>query len=97
LNSPIDKLKKIAQFIYGLQGVTLEDSNMQQEDIDQLCTADPGPCLDIEDRHFIKLLQGFLSSTGALQATYNDWCDLLLDCYPDNLFLSFDQMKWHIK
>ena len=86
----MDELKKTAQFIRGLQGATLEDSNMQPDDIDRLCTADPGPRLDTEDRHFIKSLWGFLSSTGASKATYNDWCDLLLDCYPDNPFLSFN-------
>jgi len=93
----MDELKKTRQFICGLQGATLEDSNMQQTDIDQLRAADLGPCLDTEDRHFIKSLRGFLSSTGASQAMYNDWCDLLLDCYPDDPFLSFDQMKRRVE
>ena len=56
LNSPMDELKKTRQFICGLQGATLEDSNMQQTDIDRLRAADLGPCLDTEDRHFIKSL-----------------------------------------
>jgi hypothetical protein len=34
LNSPIDDLKKTAQFIHALQGARLEQSNMEQEDID---------------------------------------------------------------
>ncbi|KAN0119026.1 hypothetical protein V8E52_004798 [Russula decolorans] len=97
LNSPMDELKKTAQFICGLRGATLEDSNMQQVDIDRLRSADSGPRLDTEDRHFIKSLRGFLSSTGASQATYNDWRDLLLDCYPDDPFLSFDQMKRRVE
>lgn len=97
LNSPMDEPKKTAQFIRGLQGATLEDSNMQPDDIDRLHTADPGPRLDTEDRHFIKSLRGFLSSTGASEATYNDWHDLLLDCYPDNPFLSFNQMKRRVE
>ena len=94
LNSPIDDLKKTAQFIHSLQGATLEHSNMRQDDIEQLHATDPDPCLNIAgDKHFIKLLRGFISTTSAPQATYNDWRDLLLDCYPDDPFLSFDQMK----
>jgi hypothetical protein len=70
---------------------------MRQDDIDRLRAADRDPHIDIEDKHFIKSLRGFLSSTGASQATYNDWRDLLLDCYPDDPFLSFDQMKRRVE
>jgi len=70
---------------------------MRQDDIDRLHAADPSPCIDIGDKHFIKSLHGFLLLTNALQATYNNWRDLLLDCYPDNPFLLFDQMKQHIE
>jgi hypothetical protein len=97
LDSPIDELKKTAQFISGLRGATLEDSNMRQDHIDHLRAADPDPCIDVEDKHFVKSLRGFLSSSGASQATYNSWCDLLLDCYPDDPFLSFDQMKRRVE
>ena len=97
LNSPIDELKKTAQFICGLRCATLEHSNMQQDDIDRLRAADPDPFIDIGDRHFIKSLRGFLSSTTASQSTYNDWRDLLLECYPDDPFLSFDQMKRRVQ
>lgn len=93
----MNELKKTAQFIRGLQGATLEDSNMQPDNIDHLRTANLGPHLNTENKHFIKLLWGFLSSTGASEATYNDWHDLLLDCYPDDPFLSFNQMKQRIK
>jgi hypothetical protein len=93
LDSPIDELKKTAQFICGLRGATLEKSNMQQDNIDRLRAADPDSSFDIEDKHFVKSLRGFLSSTNAPQATYNDWRDLLLECYPDDPFLSLDQMK----
>jgi hypothetical protein len=70
---------------------------MQQDYIDQLRATDLDPCLNIRDKHFIKSLQGFLLLTNASQSTYNDWHDLLLDCYSDNPFLSFDQMKRHIE
>ena len=97
LNSLIDKIKKTAKFIHGIQGATLEHSNMQQDNIDQLHAANLDPCLDIGDKHFVKSLQGFLLLTNASQSTYNNWCDLLLNCYPDDPFLSFDQMKQHIQ
>lgn len=97
LDSPIDELKKTAQFICGLRGATLEKSNMQQDNIDRLRAADPDSSFDIEDKHFVKSLRGFLSSTNAPQATYNDWRDLLLECYPDDPFLSLDQMKRRVE
>ncbi len=97
LNSPIDELKKTAQFVHGLQRATLELSNMQQDDINRLHSADPDPFLDIGDKHFIKSLRGFLSSATASETTYNNWRNLLLDCYPDDPFPSFDQMKRRIK
>ncbi len=43
LNSPIDELKKTSQFICALRDATLEQSNMQQEDINRLRAADPDP------------------------------------------------------
>jgi hypothetical protein len=97
LNSPIDDLKKTARFIRSLRDATLEHSNMRQDDINRLRTANLGPILDVEDKHFIKSLRGFLLSTSVSQATYNAWRDLILDCYPDDPFLSFNQMKRHIE
>ena len=40
LNSSIDELKTTAQFIEALRGATLEQSNMRQEDIEQMCIRD---------------------------------------------------------
>src|SRR5258708_5482907 len=54
LNSTIDDLKKTARFIDALRGATLEESNMQQGDIDCLHAAEPDPYLDITDEHFDK-------------------------------------------
>jgi hypothetical protein len=56
LNSLIDELKKTACFIDALQGATLEQSNMLQEDIDCLHAAEPDHCLDVTDKHFVKAL-----------------------------------------
>jgi hypothetical protein len=98
LNSPIDELKKTACFIDTLRGATLEQSNMQQVDIDHLRAAEPDPCLDVTtDKHFVKALRTFLSTTNALQVIYNAIWSNMIECYPDDPFLSFWQMKQRIK
>jgi hypothetical protein len=97
LNSPINELKMTAQFINTLCSATLEESNMRWEDIEQLCAAEPDPLLDVTDKHFVKALRTFLLTTNSLQATYNAIRSTMLVCYPDDPFLSFDQMKRHVK
>jgi hypothetical protein len=97
LNSPIGELKKTAQFIEALRGATLEQSNMRQEDIDRLRAAEPDPCLDVTDPHFVKALRTFLSTTNTSQATYNGIRLTMMECYPDDPFLSFDQMKRRVE
>jgi hypothetical protein len=86
-----------AQFINTLCSATLEESNMRWEDIEQLCAAEPDPLLDVTDKHFVKALRTFLLTTNSLQATYNAIRSTMLVCYPDDPFLSFDQMKRHVK
>jgi hypothetical protein len=71
LNSPIDNLKKMAQFIYALQDASLEQCNMQQENIDHLHATDPDPCLNVTDKHFVKALCIFLLTINTSHATYS--------------------------
>lgn len=97
LSSPINELKKTAQFISALRGATLEQSNMQQNDIDRLRAADADPRLDIMDRHFIKALRVFLSTTNTSQATYNSIRSSLVECYPDDPFLSYYQVRRRVE
>jgi len=97
LNSPIDELKKTAHFIKALQSATLEESNMQQEDIDRLRAAELEPRIDMTDKHFVKALSIFLSMTNTSQTTYNAICTALFWCYLGDPFLSFGQMKQRIK
>ena len=99
LNSTINELRKTAQFIDALRGATLEQSNMQQEDIDHLHTAEPDPRLNITDKHFCKALSAFLSVTNTSQKTYNMFssCSSMLACYPDDPFLLYSQVKWCVK
>src|SRR5216684_2092102 len=97
LGSPIDDLKKTAAFIDMLWGATLEQSNMQQDDIDCLRAAESDPHLDVTDKHFVKALHIFLSTTNALQASYNAIHSTINECYPNDPFLSFGQMKCHVE
>ena len=96
LNSLINDLKKTAAFINFLQGAILKQSNMKQEDIERLCAAEPDH-LDVLDKHFFKSLHIFLLMKIALQATYDSVHSTLAECYPDDPFLSFWQMKQCIK
>ena len=98
LNSSIDKLKKTAHPIDALRGATLEQSDMRQEDIDRLRAAEPGPRLDVTDKHFVMALRIFLatSNTSHWQATYDAVRSAVIKCYPDDPFLSFHQMKQHV-
>ena len=70
---------------------------MQQEDIDRLRAADPDPRLDVMDKHFVKALRVFLSTTNTSQATYNKIHSSMLVCYPDDPFLSFGQVKRRVE
>jgi hypothetical protein len=97
LNSPIDELKKTAHFIDALRGATLEQSNMQPEDIERLRAAEPDPRLDVMDNHFVKALNLFLSTTNASRTTYDNIRSGMMRCYPDDPFLSFWQVKRRVE
>ena len=97
LDSRIEDLKMTAQFIDALRNATLEQSNMRPDDIERLRAAEPDPLLDVQDNHFVKALRTFLSTTNSSQATYNDIRSTMLLCYPDDPFLSFDQMKRRVE
>lgn len=60
LDSAVDGLQKTARFINALHGATLEQSNMQQEDIDRLHATEPNLCFNITEKHFLKALCTFL-------------------------------------
>jgi len=70
---------------------------MQQDDINCLHAAELDPYLNVTDKHFVKALHIFLSTTNALQATYNAIHSTINECYPDDHFLSFGQIKCHIE
>ncbi|KAF8234295.1 hypothetical protein L208DRAFT_1040487, partial [Tricholoma matsutake] len=93
LDAHIDELRITAQFIEGLQTATLENSNMHEEDIQRLRDPPSNFPEEITDRHFLKALRMFILTTNASEATYNGVWAASQACYPDDPFLSFDQVK----
>jgi hypothetical protein len=93
LNSPIDELRTTMQFIEVLRSATLDSSNMRPEDVERLHAAEPDPLRDAHDKHFVKAFKTFLSTTNSSQATYHNVRSSMLECYPDDPFLSYDQIK----
>jgi hypothetical protein len=93
LDAHIDELRVTAQFIDGLWTVTLDNSNMCKEDIQRLCDPPSDFPEEITDQHFLKALRTFISTTNASEATYNGVHAACQTCYPDDPFLSFDQVK----
>ena len=53
--------------------------------------------IHISDKHLIKALQIFLALTNSSWKHYKQICKILMDTYPDDPFLSFDQIKQHIE
>ena len=52
---------------------------------------------EFNDKHFVKALKGFLAVTNASKATYNNFHAGIMECYPDDPFLSFGQVQRHIQ
>ena len=45
------------------------------------------------EKHFVKALRVFLSTTNTSQTTYDSIRSALRNCYPEDPFFSFDQMR----
>jgi hypothetical protein len=65
--------------------------------IERLRAAPPELLHDLEDPDFLFSLHSFLAVTNASEETYNRFCAAALARHPDNLFLSFNQMKRHVE
>ncbi|KAF8067786.1 hypothetical protein FPV67DRAFT_1493531 [Lyophyllum atratum] len=95
LGAATHDLRTTAAFIEGLKNRTLDQINIQKKVIERLRDA-PSELPDcISDRHFLKALGTFLATadSDAPEAMYNGYRTALLACYPDDPFLSFDQVK----
>jgi hypothetical protein len=93
LDAKIEDLRITANFIEGLRTATLETSNMRKEDIERLREAPLHSPDEVSDKHFLKALRTFIATTNASEKTYNDVRAASQACYPDDPFLSFDQVK----
>lgn len=97
LDAKIDDLRITAEFIEALQTATLENSNMQKEDIQCLRDAPSELPEGVDDRHFLKALRCFLTTMSASEETYNGFRAASQECYPDDPFLSFAQIKHQVE
>jgi hypothetical protein len=66
---------------------------MREGDIERLREAPSHYPDEVSDKHFLKALRTFIATTNASEKTYNDVRAASQACYPDDPFLSFDQVK----
>src|ERR1700733_13307776 len=52
--------------------------------------------ISISSRLFVAI-RAFVSATNASQTTYNSFRSTMIECYPDDPFLSFDQMRRRVE
>jgi len=97
VNSNIEDLRSTAAFISAIKAATLEESNMHEKDLERLRNAPPDPPLDVHDQYFLFAMRTFYAVTTASRDTYDSIRAAALACYPDNPFLSFDQVKRRIE
>lgn len=93
LDAKIEDFRITAEFIEGLRTATLENSNMREGDIERLREAPSHYPDEVSDKHFLKALRTFIATTNSSEKTYNDVRAASQACYPDDPFLSFDQVK----
>ncbi|SJL09586.1 uncharacterized protein ARMOST_12966 [Armillaria ostoyae] len=97
LESRIDEVKIAAQFIDALKRATLDDSNMDAEDIRRLREASPDLPFDKTDPDFLFALRTFFATTNSSEATYKAFLFAYKERHPEIQQLSFYQMKKHIE
>ena len=93
LDSKISELRVTAEFIELLFSARLEDSNMDPDSIERLRNPPTTIPDEFNDKHFVKALKAFLAATNSSEATYNSFCVGIMECYPDDPFLSFNQVQ----
>ncbi len=97
LGSEIDDIKTAAQFIEELKHAKLDNSNMHPSDIARLREAPKDFPFDVCDPDFLLSLRTFLAVNNASQEVYNSFRDAYLIRHPEDVFLSYDQIKRRIQ
>ena len=93
---PLPKLQATQSFVDALKVASLENSGMQQDDIDSI--RDPGPVLDLEDPSpLLRSLRHFINNTGSSWAHYEGIRAIEMLDNPSNELMSFDQVKRHLQ
>jgi hypothetical protein len=91
----LPKLETTQCFLDVLGTVSLENSGMQPDDIENL--QNPGPVLDLVDLSpLLRSLRHFINNASASRAHYDGICKIELLHNLSSEFLSFDQVKRHL-
>ena len=82
-------------FLEALRNATLENSGMELADIARLCKPRPNSIdlLDSSNRHLLKSIRHFLNNADASRDHYENTRRIDMLTYPDDPFLSFNQVK----
>ena len=92
---PLLNLQATQGFINTLKVASLENSGMQQDDIDSI--HDPSPVLDLEDLSpLLRSLRHFINNTGSSWAHYNGIQVIKMLDNPSNKLMSFNKVKYHL-
>ncbi len=97
INSEIDEVRIAAQFIDELKSATLEESNMELDDISRLREASPELPFDLDDPDFLFALRPFFATTNASEETYKSFLFAYKECHPSLQQYSFYQMKKYVE
>jgi hypothetical protein len=97
LGSHIPELKLTAEFIQLLQNACLENSNMDPEDIHLLLNPPTSVSDILDDKNFVKAMKVFLVMTNSSEATYESVRAAVMECYPEDPFLSYKQVRRRVE
>jgi len=93
-NLSIPELQTAQRFIDALRSATLDESNMDPEDIARLRSPSPDTYgIDIKDVHLVKALKQFLASQLSSREQYEETRRIHKEAYPNDPYLSYDQVK----
>ena len=95
--SRIEDVRTSQAFVQCLKKATLDNSGLEEEDIERLRIPTAIP-LDLLDNRYLRLsINVFLACTNASKDRYKSVCAAILRCDPDSKMLSYNQVKHRIK
>ena len=70
---------------------------MDPIDIDHLRNPPISVSEILDDQHFVKAMKVFLATTNASEATYEGVRAAVMECYPEDPFLSYKQVRRRVE